>query len=157
MTEKEKFMKLALKEAQKAWKKDEVPIGCVIVKDGKVIARGHNMVESKKDSTCHAEIVAIKKAQKVIGDWRLSDCELYISMEPCCACAGAISNARVKKVYFGGYDKVFGGVESVANVLDVESSYWKVPHEGGILQEQCVKMLKDFFMEKRKSKWRLLI
>ncbi len=145
----EKFMKLALKEAKKAAERDEVPIGCVIVKDGKVYSKGRNMVEEKKSSLCHAEIIAIKKAQKKLGDWRLSDCELYVTIEPCCQCAGAIINSRIKRVVYGGKDKVFGGVESTAQILDTESAYWRSEHTGGILEEECVGMLKDFFKSKR--------
>lgn len=149
ITTEEKFMRLAIKEAKKAAEKDEVPIGCVIVKDGKVFSKGRNMVEEKKSSLYHAELVAIRKAQKKLGDWRLDSCELYVTIEPCCQCAGAICNARIKKVVYGGKDKVFGGVESVAEILDVESSYWRPSHEGGVLEEECVGMVKDFFKSKR--------
>lgn len=151
MTEKEKYMKEAIKEAKKALKIDEVPIGCVIVKDGKIIGRGYNRVEKDKNATHHAEIMAIKKATKVVGDFRLTDCQLYVTIEPCCSCAGAISNSRIEKVYFGGYDKVFGGVVSCFNILDCETSYKRVLYEGGILEEQCVTLLKNFFKEKRKK------
>lgn len=145
----EKFMKLAISEAKKAAEKDEVPIGCVIVKDGKVFAKGRNTVEEKRSTLCHAEINAIKKAQKKLGDWRLNDMELYVTIEPCCQCAGAILNARIKRVVYGGKDKVFGGVESTAKILDTESAYWRTEHIGGILEEECVGLLKDFFKKKR--------
>ncbi len=145
----EKFMKMAIREAKKAAEKDEVPIGCVVVIDGEVVSRGRNMVEEKKSSLYHAEIVAIRKAQKKVGDWRLSDATLYVTIEPCCQCAGAISNARVKRVVYGGTDKVFGGVESTAQILDTESAYWRTEHVGGILEQECVALIKDFFKKKR--------
>ena len=101
----EKFMREALKEAKKAYEKLEVPVGCVIVKDGKIISRGHNLKETKKDTTKHAEIIAIQKASKKLNSWRLLDCEMYVTLEPCSMCAGGIINSRIKKIYIGHLDK----------------------------------------------------
>ena len=101
----EKFMKEALKEAKKAYKKLEIPVGAVIVKDGKIIARGHNLKETKEDTTKHAEIIAIQKASKKLSEWRLIDCEMYVTLEPCAMCAGAIINSRIRNLYVGTMDK----------------------------------------------------
>ena len=148
----EKFMKEALKEAQKAYKKLEVPVGAVIVKDGKIIARGYNQKESKTDTTKHAEIIAIQKASKKLKVWRLLDCEMYVTLEPCSMCAGAIINSRIKKVYIGAEDKKTGAVGSVLNLFDDYKFNHTVENEKGILQEECEKILKDFFKELRKNK-----
>ena len=118
MNSKEKFMKEALKEAQKAYEKLEVPVGAVIVKDGKIIARGHNLKETKKDTTRHAEIIAIEKASKKLGAWRLLNCEMYVTLEPCSMCAGAMINSRIKKLYIGALDEKTGAVGSVLNLLE---------------------------------------
>ena len=115
---KEKFMREALKEAQKALEKEEVPVGAIIVKDGKIIARAHNTKESKKDSTCHAELLAIKKACKKLDAWRLLDCEMYVTLEPCSMCAGALINSRIKKIYIGTDDGKTGACGSVLNLLE---------------------------------------
>lgn len=149
---KEKIMKEALKEAQKAYKKLEVPVGAVIVKDGKIIARGYNQKESKTDTTKHAEIIAIQKASKKLKAWRLLDCEMYVTLEPCSMCAGAIINSRIKKVYIGAEDKKTGAVGSVLNLFDDYKFNHTVENEKGILQEECEKILKDFFKELRKNK-----
>ena len=148
----EKFMKEALKEAKKAYKKLEIPVGAVIVKDGKIIARGHNLKETKEDTTKHAEIIAIQKASKKLSEWRLIDCEMYVTLEPCAMCAGAIINSRIKKVYIGTMDEKTGAVGSVLNLFEDFTFNHKVEVEKGILQEECKKMLKQFFKELRKSK-----
>lgn len=148
----EKFMKEALKEAKKAYDKLEVPVGAVIVKDGKVIARAHNVKEEKKDTTKHAEILAISKASKKLGSWRLIDCDMYVTLEPCSMCAGALINARIKKVYIGTMDQKTGACGSVFNLLEDYTFNHKVEIETGILQEECESMLKNFFRELRKSK-----
>ena len=150
MQEKEKFMKEALKEAQKAYDKLEVPVGCVIVKDGKIIARAHNLKETKKDTTKHAEIIAIEKASKKIDAWRLLDCDMYVTLEPCSMCAGAIINSRIRNLYIGTMDKKTGAAGSVLNLFDDFTFNHKVTVETGILQAQCEKILKDFFKELRK-------
>ena len=147
----EKFMKEAIKEAKKAQSKDEVPIGCVIVKDGKIIARGHNLRETKMNSLLHAEIVAINKACKKLKNFRLEDCELYVTVEPCLMCAGAIVQSRIKKVYFGTPDEKYGAVVSVCNAFDVKSNH-KVEFEQGVLSTQCQTIVKDFFKSLREKK-----
>ncbi len=148
----EYFMKQALKEAEKAYKKLEVPVGAVIVKDGTIIARGYNQKETKKDTTKHAEIIAIQKASKKLGSWRLIDCEMYVTLEPCSMCAGAIINSRIKKIYIGTMDQKTGAVGSVLNLLEDYKFNHKVEIESGIMQKECEKILKDFFKELRKSK-----
>ena len=150
MQEKEKFMKEALKEAKKAYEKLEVPVGCVIVKDGKIIARGHNLKETKKDTTKHAEIIAIQKASKKLEAWRLLDCDMYVTLEPCSMCAGAIINSRIRNLYIGTLDQKTGAAGSVLNLFEDFTFNHKVTVETGILQEQCEKILKGFFKELRK-------
>lgn len=151
MEDKEKFMKEALKEAKKAYEKLEVPVGAVIVKNGKIIARAHNLKETKKDTTKHAEILAIEKASKKLNAWRLLDCEMYITLEPCSMCAGAIINSRIKKIYIGALDEKTGAAGSVLNLFDYKFNH-KVEVEKGILQKECEKVLKDFFRELRNIK-----
>ena len=152
MAEKDKFMKEAIKEAKKAYGKLEVPIGAVIVKDGKIIARGHNQKEEKADTTMHAEIIAIKKASKKIGAWRLNGCEMYITLEPCPMCAGAIINARLDKIYIGTMDEKNGACGSVTNVLEEYKQNYKVQKEEGIHQKECEEIIKNFFKELRQRK-----
>lgn len=147
-----KFMKEALKEAQKACEKLEVPVGCVIVKDGKIIARAHNQKEIKQDTTRHAEISAIQKASKKLKSWRLIDCEMYVTLEPCSMCAGAIINSRIKKLYYGTQDEKTGAVGSVLNLFEDYKFNHKVEIENGIMQKECEKILKDFFKKLRKIK-----
>ena len=142
---KEKFMREALKEAKKALEKEEVPVGAVIVKDGKIIARAHNTKESKKDSTCHAELLAIKKACKKLDAWRLLDCEMYVTLEPCTMCAGAIINSRIKKIYIGTDDGKTGACGSVLNLLEDYKFNHKIEVEKYILKEECETLLKSFF------------
>ena len=147
-----KFMKAALKEAKKAYEKLEVPVGAVIVKDGKIIARAHNLKETKYDTTKHAEIIAIQKASKKLNSWRLIDCEMYVTLEPCSMCAGALINSRIKKVYIGASDKKTGAVGSVFNLLEDYTFNHKVEYEKGVLQDECESILKEFFKELRKIK-----
>ena len=150
MQEQERFMKEALKEAKKAYDKLEVPVGCVIVRDGKIVARAHNLKESKKDTTKHAEILAIQKASKKLDAWRLLDCDMYVTLEPCSMCAGAIINSRIRNLYIGTMDKKTGAAGSVLNLFEDFTFNHKVIVETGILQTQCEKILKDFFKELRK-------
>ena len=145
-------MKEALKEAKKAYDKLEVPVGAVIVKDGKIIARAHNLKEPKYDTTKHAEILAIQKASKKLNSWRLIDCEMYVTLEPCSMCAGAIINSRIKKVYIGAMDEKTGAVGSVLNLFEDFTFNHKVEVEKGIMQKECEIMLKDFFKMLRKTK-----
>lgn len=147
-----KFMKEALKEAKKAYEKDEVPVGAVIVKDGKIIARAHNLKETKLDTTCHAEILAIKKASRKLNSWRLENCEIYVTLEPCSMCAGALIQSRIKKVYIGTMDYKTGACGSVFNLLEDYTFNHKVECETGILSKECEKILQDFFKELRKKK-----
>lgn len=148
----EKFMQEALKEAKKAYNKLEVPVGAVIVKDGKVIARAHNLKETKLDTTKHAEILAIQKASKKLESWRLLDCEMYVTLEPCSMCAGAIINARMKKIYIGTLDEKTGAAGSVLNLFEDYKFNYEVEVEKGIMKEQCESMLKDFFKNLRRMK-----
>ena len=153
MIYKEKFMKEALKEAKKAYAKEEIPVGAVIVKEGKIIARAHNLKESKNSSISHAEILAITKANKKLKAWRLEKCEMYITLEPCMMCMGAIINARIKKIYIGTLDPKTGACESVINIDNYKFNH-TVEIETGILKEECEYILKDFFKMIRKKKRR---
>lgn len=143
-------MRLAIKEAQKAEIIDEVPIGAVIVKDGKVIARAHNKKESKNQATRHAEIEAIEKATKKVNNWWLEDCDIYVTLEPCAMCAGALINSRLRNIYFGAYDKKAGCCGSLYNLpVDVRFNH-RLGVEGGILEEECASLLTNYFKKKRK-------
>jgi len=148
----EYFMKEALKEARKAYKKGEIPIGAVIVRENRIIARGHNEKEFKIDATFHAEISAIRKASKKLGSWRLNDCDMYVTLEPCAMCAGALIQARVGRLYIGATDPKAGAVGSVINVLSVEKFNHKVDVTYGILEQECSNILKEFFRELREMK-----
>lgn len=152
MQEKEKFMQEALKEAKKAEKKLEVPVGCIIVKDGEIIARAHNQKETKTDTTKHAEIIAIQRASKKLEEWRLLDCEMYVTLEPCSMCAGAMIQARIKKVYIGAMDEKTGACGSVLNLLKDYPFNHIVEIETGIEKEKCQEVLKAFFKKLREGK-----
>ena len=145
-------MKEALKEAKKAYGKLEVPVGAIIVRDRKIIARAHNLKETKKDTTKHAEILAIQKASRKLESWRLLDCEMYVTLEPCSMCAGAIINARIKKLYIGALDEKTGAVGSVFNLFEDYKFNHNVEVEQGIMQDECEKILKDFFKKLREFK-----
>ena len=147
MAEK-KFMKSALKCAKKAFDEGEVPIGAVIVLDGKVIARGHNRRTKRQMATAHAEIEAIEKACRKLKSWRIPECELYVTLEPCPMCMGAILNARIDKVYFGAYEQK--GRSLTAELANANLLNHTVEVEGGVLQEECAKVLSDFFSEMRR-------
>lgn len=150
--EKEKFMKEALKEAKKAYEKLEVPVGAIIVINGKIIARAHNLKETKIDTTKHAEILAIQKASRKLKSWRLLDCEMYVTLEPCSMCAGAIINSRIKKIYIGTLDEKTGAVGSVLNLFEDYTFNHKVEVEKGVMKEECENLLKSFFKMLRKLK-----
>ncbi len=152
MTEQEKFMKEALIQAKKAYEKEEIPVGAVIVKDHKIIARAYNEKEYKHDSTKHAEILAIQKASKKLNSWRLTDCDMYVTLEPCSMCAGALIQSRMGKVYIGTMDEKTGSCGSVLNLLEDYTFNHKVEVETGILQNECESILKQFFKELRNSK-----
>lgn len=144
-----KFMKIAIKEAKKGTKYDEVPIGAVIVKDGKVIAKAHNKKEEKKCANYHAEIVAIEKACKKVGDWRLIGCDIYVTLEPCAMCTGALINARVDNIYFGAYDEKAGCCGSLYNLMEDGKFNHSSNVQGGILEKECGQMLTEYFRAKR--------
>lgn len=143
-----KFMKAALLEAEKAEKINETPIGAVIVRDGKIIARGYNKRETKKNALMHAEIIAIDKACKKLGGWRLPECDIYVTLEPCPMCAGAIIQARIENVYFGAFDEKSGCMGSACDLSGVLPH--KVAYEGGIMKNECEEILKRFFKNLRK-------
>ena len=146
-----KWMKEAIKQAKKAESYDEVPIGCVIVKDDKVIARGYNKRETLQQSIAHAEIMAIQKACKKLNTWRLEDCILYVTLEPCPMCAGAIINARIPKVFYGAKDEKAGSCGSIINLFELPYNH-KPELIGGIMEEECSNILKDFFQTLRLKK-----
>lgn len=152
MTQDEKYMKEAMKQAKKAAAIEEVPIGCVIVYKDKIIARGYNKRNLKKNTLAHAEILAMNKASKVIGDWRLEECTMYVTLEPCPMCAGAIVQARIPKIVIGSMNPKAGCAGSVLNVLQTEGLNHQVDIESGVLGEECSCMLSDFFRELRKLK-----
>ena len=152
MDNHERYMKEALKQAKKAYDIEEVPIGCIIVHEGKIIARGYNRRNIDKNTTSHAEMIAIKKASKKLGDWRLEECTMYITLEPCQMCAGAIVQARIPKVVIGSMNPKAGCAGSVINLLQMQEFNHQVDIVQGILQEECSHMLKDFFTDLRKMK-----
>ena len=143
-------MKLALKEASKAKEIDEVPIGAVIVKDNEVIAKGHNLRETKKDPLGHAELVAIKKAAKKLGDWQLVGCDLYVTIEPCIMCSGAIIQSRIARVIYGADDIKGGGFGSSINVLDAKNINHTPEVIKGVMKDECSQIIKEYFKSKRK-------
>ena len=145
ITEDEKYMKLAIKQAQKAFDLGEVPIGCVIVYEGKVIGRGYNRRNTDKNTLAHAEITAINKASKKIGDWRLEGCTLYVTLEPCQMCSGAIVQARIPKVVIGCDNPKAGCAGSILNILNHPAFNHQVETVKGVLEEECSRMLTDFF------------
>ena len=147
-----KFMRAAIKEALIAAKKDEVPIGAVIVCDGEIVAKAHNTIEKTQLATAHAEILAINKACKKLKSWRLDDAEMYITVEPCAMCAGAIVNARIKKVYFGAYEKKSGCAQSKYPVLSDNGLNHSTEFIGGVQEEICANIIKNYFKAKRVKK-----
>ena len=145
-----KYMLEALKEAELAKLEDEVPIGCVIVKDNQIIARAHNQRETNNDPLGHAETLAIKKASEVLNDWQLVDCDLYVTIEPCIMCGGAIIQSRIRKVIYGAPDLKGGAFGSSINILDAQNINHRPEIVKGILEEECTKIIKDYFKSKRK-------
>ena len=143
------FMKEAYLEAQKAFKEDEVPIGCVIVKDGEIIARAHNLKETLKDPTAHAEIECIKKATQYLSSKYLNECEMYVTLEPCLMCAGAIIQSRLNKIYVATYDPKGGSFKSSINIDEIKGLNHKVNYEFGLMEKECSEILKEFFKNKR--------
>lgn len=152
MTIDERYMKEAIRQAEKAYGLDEVPIGCVIVYEGKVIARGYNRRNTDKNTLSHAELNAIRKASKKLGDWRLEGCTMYITLEPCQMCAGAIVQARITNVVIGSMNQKAGCAGSVLNLLEMDAFNHQVNVTRGVLKEACSEMLSQFFRELRKKK-----
>ena len=145
-----KFMEEALKLAQISFNEGEVPVGAVVVKDNKIIATGRNRREKSKNALSHAEIEAINNACNALGGWRLWQCEIYVTLEPCPMCSGAIVNARIPNVYFGAYDKNFGCCGSTINILELQNSF-RPNFQGGIMEEECSKLITDFFKKLRQK------
>ncbi len=151
----ERFMKEAIKQAKKAYKIDEVPIGCVIVYEDKIIARAYNKRNYKKSTLAHAELLAITKASKVLNDWRLEGCTMYVTLEPCQMCAGAIVQSRLDKVVIGCMNPKAGCAGSVINLLDMKGFNHQVEVEKGVMEEECSNLLQQFFKELREKKKKL--
>lgn len=147
--EDERYMREAVRQARKAYALGEVPIGCVIVHDGKIIGRGYNRRNTDKNTLAHAEMTAIKRASRVIGDWRLEECTLYVTLEPCQMCAGAIVQARIPKVVMACMNPKAGCAGSILNILDMPEFNHQVETVRGVLEEECAMMLKNFFRELR--------
>ena len=145
----EYFMQEALKEANKAYLKDEVPVGCVIVKDDKIIARGHNQKEKNKNAILHAEIVALTKAQKKLNDWHLNDCTLYVTLEPCLMCTGAILQTRIKRVVYGCSDPKGGAIDTVIKIKEIKNLNHSFESISKKLEKDCSMILKNYFKSKR--------
>ena len=145
------YIKEALKEAKKAYSIGEIPVGCVIVYNDKIIARGYNKREKNQQAIDHAEIIAIRKASKKIGSWRLDDCKMYITLEPCVMCSGAIIQSRIKEVIYGAYDYRFGCHKSITNIFDLKFNH-TINIKGGVLEEECSNIIKKFFQELRENK-----
>ena len=152
LTDDERFMKAAIREARKAEKLEEVPIGCVIVYEGKIIARGYNRRNTDKNTLSHAELNAIKKASKKLGDWRLEGCTIYITLEPCQMCSGAIVQARITRAVIGSMNAKAGCAGSVLNILEMPQFNHQVEVIRGVLQEECSEMLSEFFRRLRTKK-----
>lgn len=146
----EKFMLEAIKEAQKAASIDEVPVGCVIVKDGKIISRAHNLREKNQDPTSHAEVLAIRKASKKLHSWRLDGLEIYVTIEPCSMCAGTILQARLKRVVYGSKDPKGGALESSLRLFDAKNINHHPEIVGGVLKDTCSSIMSNYFKGKRK-------
>lgn len=154
VTEQERFMKEAIRQAKKARKLMEVPIGCVIVYEGKIIARGYNRRNTDKNTLSHAELNAIRKASRKLGDWRLEGCTMYVTLEPCQMCAGALVQSRIDEVVIGSMNPKAGCAGSVLNLLETDGFNHKVKVTRGVLEEECSVMLSDFFRELREEKKR---
>src|SRR6058998_393139 len=146
------FMGEALRQARRAYEAEEVPVGAVVVREGRIIARACNQVELLKDATAHAEMLALTQAEAAVGDWRLIDCDLYVTKEPCAMCAGALVHTRVARVIFGCADPSAGAAGSVMNLLQIPQWNHRCDIASGILQDECAAILQDFFRKKRKLK-----
>lgn len=146
------FMKYALKEAKKAYDKGEVPVGAVIVKNGRIISKAYNTKEIKKDTTKHAEIIAIQKASKKLDAWRLEGCTMYVTLEPCAMCTGALIQSRIENLVIGTMDEKTGACGSVLNLIEDYTFNHKINVKKGIMEEDCKKIIQNFFKELRQSK-----
>jgi tRNA(adenine34) deaminase len=147
----EYFMSEALRQAQKAYAAEEVPVGAVVVRDGKIIARAYNQVELLKDATAHAEMLALTQAEAAIGDWRLTDCDLYVTKEPCAMCAGGLVHTRIRRVIFGCPDPSAGAAGSMINLLQMQAFNHRCQITSGVLQQECAAILQDFFRKRREQ------
>jgi len=147
----EYFMREALRQAQKAHAGNEVPVGAVIVRDGKIIARAYNQVELLKDATAHAEMLALTAAEAAVGDWRLTDCRVYVTKEPCAMCAGALVHTRIQRVIFGCADPSAGAAGSMINLLQMPAFNHRCEITSGVLQKECAAILQDFFRKRREE------
>jgi tRNA(adenine34) deaminase len=145
----EYFMGEALRQAQKAYAADEVPVGAVVVREGKIIARAYNQVELLKDATAHAEMLALTQAEAAVGDWRLPDCDLYVTKEPCAMCAGAVVHTRIRRVIFGCADPSAGAAGSMMNLLQIRAFNHQCEITSGVLQKECAAILQEFFRKRR--------
>ena len=143
------FMREALRQAQKAYAAEEVPVGAVVVLEGKIIARAHNQVELLKDATAHAEMLALTQAEAAVADWRLRECDLYVTKEPCAMCAGAVVHTRIRRMIFGCVDPTAGAAGSMMNILQMPSLNHRCEITSGVLQNECAAILQDFFRERR--------
>ena len=145
----ENFMKLALNQAHIAYKQNEIPVGAIITYKGKIVGKGYNQVEGLQDATAHAEIIAITSAENTFGNWRLKDCDIYVTLEPCIMCSGAITNSRIRNIYFGAYDQKFGGCSSLYNLCNDPRMNHKCGIKGGIMEIDCNWILNEFFRKTR--------
>ena len=151
-SEEEYFMRQALREARKAYQKEEVPVGAVIVQGGEIVSRGHNQKEKGQDPTLHAEIIALKKAAKMLSSWRLAECTMYVTLEPCLMCAGALLQTRIKELVFGAYDNKAGACGSLYNILQDQRMNHNVEITSNVLPEESKNLLQSFFKELRERK-----
>jgi tRNA(adenine34) deaminase len=145
----EYFMREALRQAQKAYAADEVPVGAVVVREGRIVARAHNQVELLRDATAHAEMLALTQAEAALGDWRLTDCDLYVTKEPCAMCAGAVVHTRIRRVIFGCADRSAGAAGSMMNLLQMPTLNHRCEITSSVLQKECAAILQDFFRRQR--------
>jgi tRNA(adenine34) deaminase len=147
----EYFMREALRQAQKAYAAEEVPVGAVVAREGKIIARAYNQVELLKDATAHAEMLALTQAEAAVGNWRLTDCDLYVTKEPCAMCAGAVVHTRIRRVIFGCTDLSAGAAGSMMNLLQMQSLNHRCEIRSGVLQNECAAILQEFFRKRREE------
>ena len=145
------WMKQALLQAEKAFAAEEVPVGAIVVLNGKVIGRGHNQKEQFNDPTAHAEMIAITAAANTLGDWRLNDCDMYVTLEPCAMCAGAIVKSRLRNIFFGAYNQQDGCVSSLYNICNDPRFKTKIAVKGGVLENDSLSLIQDFFKVRRKN------